>query len=502
MPLHPDARAELIEAIRRKEAQLSRDVEFRRQRTRESFRWFAEAAWPNIEPRAFVDGRHIDVLCDFLQDYYDNGGGEDAVVNIPPGTGKSLICSVLFPCWIWAGRDPGHRTICTSYADTASRRDAIRARNLVQSEWWREAWPDISIPFQNTHAAADWTTTRGGWRISVPLGGQLTGRHGDMLIIDDPIKPEDARIERQALADVHRIIEETLPTRLLNPASAHRLIVMQRLHERDPAGVAIARGARRLVLPMRAEEQRDPLDWREPRELLWPGMLTEPDVAALESRMSAYAIAGQLQQRPVPEGGGMFRREHLRLGRISQNAQTQGAWCISVDAAFKGNDRADYVAIGAVCFYEGKVWPTKVQRERLTFRQTCDALRLFAAEHRHVAAILVEDAANGPAIADALDREVAGIRLVKPLGGKEARAHVASAYWEAGDVVLPPDQPWVAAFVDELCGFPNGEHDDQVDMLSQAVNFLAGHSSERYRRGVHAVREELRAGRRFIRRIG
>lgn len=486
-------KSDLHDLTQRVLARYAAEVDERRARARESFRWFVEAAWSQVEPRRFIPGRHIDALCDFLQDYYDHGGGSDAVVNIPPGTGKSLICAVLWPAWIWVARNPGHRTICTSYADNTSRRDAIRCRNLVESSWWREAWPEIQVPYQNTHAAADWTTTTGGWRISAPLGGQITGRHGDAIIIDDPIKPEDARLERATLEEVQRVIDETLPTRLLQPAKAHRLIVMQRLHERDPAGVALDRGARKLVLPMHFDEKRrDPRDWRtSPGELLWPEGRPQEDVAALERAMTPYSRAGQLEQRPSPEGGGMFRREHVRLHSRPPNEREGGIWCVSCDATFTDARTSDYVAIGVWCLSGGKFYLAHLVREQMGFLATVAALRTVAASYPRAHAKLIEKAANGAAIVESLKQHgVLGVQAIPPLGGKEARAHVASAYWESGDILLPAAAPWVEDYVAEMCSFPGGRHDDQVDMTSLAVNWLSEKTAggDRMRGFVRGVR--------------
>jgi predicted phage terminase large subunit-like protein len=494
-----ERRAVLAEVARRHRQRLDADVARRREKSRESFRWFVEAAWPQVEPRTFVPGRHIDVLCDFLQTYYDEGGGEDAVVNIPPGTGKSLICTVLWPAWIWVARDPGHRSICTSYADNATRRDAIRCRNLVQSQWWQEAWPEIQIPFQNTHAAADWSTTTGGWRISVPLGGQMTSRHGDAVIIDDPIKPEDARLGRAQLVEVQRIIDETVPTRLLSPSTSHRLVVMQRLHERDPAGALLSRGARRLVLPMLFEvESADLLDWRTGEgELLWPEFRSEDDVRVLSSKMSDYAIAGQLQQRPVPLGGGIFKEEWFVNRWTTRPRHDVGTWIQSWDCTFKGETTSHYVVGTVWCLTpEGDYCLVHVERGRMDFVETVDAVRRVTRLFPQARTKLVENKANGPAVKSALDREIDGIVLVEPQGGKEARAHAVTYICRAGQVVLPASAPWVPEYVDEVTAFPFGLDDDQVDSTTQAIVFLADTRDDSFTRAMQSARGELHGVRK------
>lgn len=478
---------------RRREAQ-ARDLEAERARAVASLRWFVEAAWPQVEPRAFVPSRHVDALCEFLQDYFDQGRGADAVVNVPPRTGKSLICSVLFPAWVWAARDPGYRWICTSYADWVVQRDARRCRNLVNSEWWRERWPAISIPFQNTHAAADWSLSTGGWRISVTLSGQITGRHSDGIVIDDPIKPDDARLERAALADVQRVIDETLPLRLLRPAQAIRLLTMQRLHQRDPAGVLLSRPkTRRLVLPMHfAPERADPRDWRlVAGELLAPAYLSAEDVAADEERLTEYGRAGQLEQLPAPEGGSVVKVEWLEHRWQAMPRTDRGTWVQSWDCAFKGTDSTSFVVGQVWCATQSGHYDLVHQvRGRWGFVETLEQVLRLAAEYPQAQEVLVEEKANGAAVIDALRASLgASLVPVEPKGGKEARLHAVSNLFRAGQVRLPPAQPWVEAYVDELKTFPASANDDQVDATSQALCRL-----REERDGVESYLELVRSG--------
>lgn len=473
------SRGEATEAIRL--ARVARRRRDDRARARESFRWFVEAAWPHVEPRAFIGGKHIDALCEFLQDYFDTGGGELAVINVPPATGKSLICTVLWPAWIWAARDAGHRFIATSYADTACRRDAIRCRNLVLSEWWAARWPEITIPYQNTHAAQDWSTSTGGWRISVSLGGQLTSRHADTILIDDPIKPEDARLERSALEETNRLIAETLPTRRINPGSSHVLIVMQRLHQEDPAGVALRAGARRLILPMRFNpEKADPRDWRtEPGELLWPEGKPERDVVTLEvgpTALTPYAQRGQLDQDPDAEGGGVFKLDKLRYYKLlPYGADKYGTWCFALDAKMKTTTTGAFACIAVWCLFEARMYLVDRWRERAGLAATKAAFRSLSTQYPHVLAKVIEDAALGATVAEDLAGELMGIQLVGTGGGPEARAHVFAARVETGDVYLPEDNPITLELKAEMSPFPAGRTRDFVDASAHAVNYLASH---------------------------
>jgi predicted phage terminase large subunit-like protein len=392
---------------------------------------------------------------------------------------NSWICSVLWPCWVWATREPGHRFLCTSYSDATARRDAIRARNLLSTDWWRSLWPEISIPWQNTHAASDWSTTSGGGRISVPAGGQITGRHADTLIADDPIKPADAHHERAELATIQTWWDETVPPRVL--PGGRRLIVMQRLHESDLSGVAMSRGARSLVLPMRFESARaDPRDWRTvDGELLWPEAMPADVVDARESAMSPYAVAGQEQQRPAPEGGGIFQAEWLLPRWETLPSARGGRWIQSWDCAFKGTAASDYVVGQVWCAHDGYYDLVHQVRGRWSFSETLAQVIAVSASYPWARTKLVEDKANGPAVMDVLRSKLDGLTPVEPQGGKEARAHAVSHLFRALQVRLHPRQPWVMDYLSEFATFPHGANDDQVDATSQALTFLCSNDYSR-----------------------
>ncbi len=467
---------------------------------------FGARAWHLVEPaRPYIETKLARAVCEFLESV---NPGETAVVNEPPGLGKSRWLSVMFPAWHGGGFREGDprfaeiptrsaRFLTTSYSDGLVRRDSLLHRNLVASSWYGEL-TGIGLATSEKSTETEWSTTSGGSRIATTApSGSATGRHADVILVDDPTKPEDARAERSELEAIIRWWTVTMPSRTVRAARAIRIIVMQRLHELDLSGYELGHGARALVLPMRFEPEhpnRSALDWRtEPGELLAPELKDEADVALLETQMTPYAVAGQLQQRPSPEGGGMFRREHARTYRVLPNVPGQRV--ISLDATFKAAAGSDEVGLGCGFFAEGKLHLEDVVLDRLGFKATCDAVRAMLAAHKGVSAILVEDAANGPAIVEELEREIPGIVLVRPLGGKEARAHVSAAWWEAGSILMPEDAPWRAKLIEQHVGFPMAAHDDGVDMLSQMVNYLAAHSTTLYAAGVKRLRAAM-GGRR------
>lgn len=225
-------------------------------------------------------------------------------------------------------------------------------------------------------------------------------------------------------------------------------------------------------------------------ELLWPARLPEEEVVKLEEQLGEIGTAGQLQQRPVPRGGGICKREHFRFYRtnalhaILKENGTGGyaevvtshashfafeMQALSVDAAFKDTKASSYVVVQAWGKRQAFNYLLAQVRDRLTFTKTIAAIRAMRAAFPNANATLIEDKANGPAIIDVLSKEIPGIIAIEPTGSKEARAEAVAPLIHAGNVVLPvPDEaPWVEGFISEWLAVPTGAFWDQVDASDQ-----------------------------------
>lgn len=459
----------------------------REQVRRRGLRELVRRAWPMVDSAPLRWGWHLDAVCEHLE-AVQRRALQDLVINVPPGCSKSLITSVLFPAWVWT-IDPTHRWLAASYSDKVVLRDARRHRTLVTSDWYRERWPEVQVPRDATASTAvtDWYTTAGGMRYSNTTGGQWTGQHGDTLLVDDPLDPQGADLTSGVeLEKVLRWWHETMPTRFRDQASRARVVVMQRLHERDLTAEFSREGATVLCLPMRFEPAH-PHRWaRDPRtregELLAPDRFPEGVVRGLEAALGPRAAAAQLQQRPSPAAGGIFRAEWL--GRRWVELPPGGTWAQSWDLAFKESADSSFV-VGQVWYQAGAdFYLVDQDRARRDFASTCTAMKALSARYPKAMKKLVEAKANGPAVASALKRELAGIELVEPEGGKVARAHACEALFAAGNVLLPDEHratypdgrrgaPWLPEYLHELLTFPAGAADDQVDATTQALNHLA-----------------------------
>lgn len=488
----PDTKTLRRELIRREAEELRKD-----------FKAFVREAWPIVEPGVeFHDGMHIDALCSHLQACYERKILK-LLINVPPRTGKSTIVSVLFPAWVWAN-DPTEKFLTGSYALQLATRDAVRMRRVVESDWYRSRWGDVELA-DDQNQKTSFENTKTGTRQVVAVGSATTGLGGSMLICDDPhnVQQAESAIVREAALTWFR---EAWSTRANTPTTV-RIVVMQRVHQADVAGYIIGEGGWTVLkLPMRYEDGEKaptPIGWTDPRtvdgELLWPDRYGEAEIAALEKTLGSAATASQLQQRPAPRGGGVFKKEWYkfwydeRLGVpepvTTQTADGEYVKCAqkpkpniddqsllaSWDLAFKGGENNDYVV--------GQVWGRGVkgdranhylldqERGRFDFPATIEAMYRLVDRNPGVGTIVVEEKANGAAAIATLKNDVPGIVAVDPEGGKESRASGAAPLFEAGNVWLPhPEQfPWVVGYMDEMGLFPRGSHDDQVDATTQAL---------------------------------
>src|SRR6056297_219151 len=285
---------------------------------------FVRQAWPVLEPgNPYIHGWHVDALCEHLE-AVTSGEIKRLLINIPPGTMKSMLTCVFWPAWEWGPKGlANNRFIGASYEESLATRDNRRMRHLVQSEWFQSLWPVSLIGDQN--AKTYFENDKTGWRQSCPVKS-MTGKRGDRVLWDDPHSVESS------LSDAHRqtalrVFQETLPTRLNHPDRSAIVIIMQRLHERDVAGYILGEGLpyEHLCLPMEFEPERrctTSIGFSDPRtkpdELLFPERFPDSVVSEYKgdgdsAGMGEYAYAGQMQQRPAPRTGGFFDWEKLKV---------------------------------------------------------------------------------------------------------------------------------------------------------------------------------------------
>lgn len=466
---------------------------------RESLATFVRRAWHVIEPGAeYIHGWHIDAMCEHLEAVTE-GRIRRLVINVPPGTMKSMLVNVFWPAWEWGPQALPHlRYLATSHNMANSGRDNLKMRRLVTSDWYRERWPHVRLT-RDQNEKINFETTSTGWRIAAAASG-ITGKRGDRLLIDDPHSVDSASSDAMR-ADTIEWFLEAVPTRLNSPESSAIVVVMQRLHEEDVTGAILDRpdlGYVHLCLPMRFESDRrcvTPIGFQDPRELdgelLFPQRFPEYVVRELESSLQSYGAAGQLQQRPEPRGGGILQRawwqvwddEAARLRGVQSGSHypTMEYRIAVVDGAFTEKAENDPSA-----FTVWGVWVDPRTRRKMAMLQWAWAEHLPLHDLRvrvandcrrfRVDRLLVENKGSGISLVQELRRNYADepwvVHAVDPgKMDKVARAHRVSAILESG-IVWAPDRQWADRVISECARFPKGKHDDLVDTVTMGLGFL------------------------------
>lgn len=446
---------------------------------RRDFTTFLRKAWPHItggEPIAW--NWHMDAISHEL-DRVERGDNLRLVVTIPPRNGKSKTISVIWVAWM-LGRDPTRNFVCVSYSNELSAKMARDCLSIMRSPWYQEIFPGTVISSKR-FTATDFETTAGGGRLATSVTGTLTGRGGDIIILDDVIKPEEANSETTRNA-VNTWYQSTLASRLNDKGSGAIICVMQRLHQHDLAGMLIETGAwHELRLPAIATEAqvipltRGRLHHRRPGEVLHPAREPRSVLDSLKAAMGSIAFAAQYQQEPVPASGNIILAEWLRTYDPATLDRAKGRVIQSWDTAGKDNPDNDWSVCVTGLLVDRKVYLLDVHRARLTFPNLRSAAIRLAREHR-AGVLLIEDQSSGTQLLQTLRSE--NLRGVpdpiarRPETDKVSRVCGISAMIEAGQLFLPQEAPWLAGLRTELLGFPNSRHDDQVDALSQLMTWV------------------------------
>lgn len=442
---------------------------------------FVREAWHVLEPNStYVHNWHIDAICSHLE-AVTRGDITRLLINVPPGSMKSLLVSVLWQAWEWGpmGRR-SMRFLTTAFNDGPVKRDTRKCRDLIMSEWYRSLWPEVILA---RTAETSFANSDTGTREGVSFGS-LTSQRADRLIIDDPHSTETAESPAERTATTRKF-REGATNRLNDQARSAIVIIMQRLHEDDISGVVLKfdMGYVHLCLPMEFEAERrckTPI-FVDPRaadgELLDLGRFPRETVDGLRRDMGSYAFAGQYQQRPAPREGGMFKRRWFTtVSAIPANVQRVRSWDLAASFQSGGNDPDWTVGLLMARDSDGFFYIEDIQRFRGSAHDVERALINTAGSDRRkgVAIRIPQDPGQaGKGQAEYLIRALAGFTVTseRETGSKETRAEPFSSQCEAGNVKML-EAPWNDDFLEEIGNFPMGAHDDQVDAAAGAFSQL------------------------------
>ena len=438
-----------------------------------SFADFVKRAWPVLEPSTELKwGWAVQAICDHLEAVH-YGQIKRLLMNVPPGSMKSLLVGVMFPAWEWGPRGrPETRYLGTAHKQDLAVRDNMKCRRLITSGWYQSLWSVELTGDQN--AKTKFENSKTGFREAMAFTS-MTGARGDRVLLDDPHSVDDANSSAY-LEAANTTFREALPSRVNNNDSAI-IIIMQRLHENDVSAHALELGYDHLVIPMRYEGEsrsKTALGWTDPRtqhgELMFPERFSEQQVVELEDSLLEYATAGQLQQRPSPRAGGLIKPERIEIvDALPAKARrfTRG-WDL---AATK--DAGDATAGVKLTIIDGVTYIIDLTHARGTADEVENLLvSTSQLDGNDTTQSIPQDPGQaGKSQASYLSKKLAGVtfEFTTESGDKAVRASPVIAQINAGNVKMVR-APWNQAFIEEMKLFPKGKYDDRIDGLSRAYN--------------------------------
>jgi phage terminase large subunit-like protein len=442
---------------------------------RRFYRFFLEF-WETIEAVELVPNWHIEYICDQLQEVFERWeqgqAQDDVLINVPPGSSKSTVVTQLFPAWLWVRRSSA-RIISSSYAADLSTAHAVKTRDCLKSEKFQACFPGLIEFKEDTDGKTHYKNTSKGERFVTSTGGRVTGMHGDFILIDDPINPEQAAGEAE-LKKATRFVSRTLATRKTDKKRSTTIMVMQRLHEKDPAGEWIRKKKlRHICLPGELSGDVRPAELKERYTdgLLDINRLDRIALDKLQVDLGSYGYAGQVQQRPAPESGGIWKKWFIAIPDNAFPSPDQledyGTDWDTAYTADQQNDASAFCVSGAIRLKDGKkIFIDKMGFGRMEFPDLIRYMKLRPSPH------YVEAKASGKSAKQTLTTNGIPAIEVQVIGGdKIARTKMVTPTAEAGLVCIreslldmlynDPEQG--------ILVFPNGLHDDLNDTVVQAI---------------------------------
>lgn len=460
--------------------------------------------WFVIESSPFQDNWHIHDMCDHLM-AVSAGVIRQLILNVPPRHMKSLTVSVFWPAWEWLS-NPGMTWFHLSYSLHLSLRDAVKMRRIIEHPLYKTIFsllhgPQTSIKLlRDQNVKGRFQNTYNGFRVSSSVGGPGIGEGALRIVVDDPHNTDDVHSD-QACSQVIDWWQTTMAPRDNDPKNVSRVCMMQRLREGDLVDYLRRNelGWELFSLPIDSidPELNTSLGYKDPRQpgdLLWATRYDKAYVKQLRRNLGSYNAAAQLDQRPAPKGGGIFKKHWWK--RFSSLTLQVDEWLISGDLTFKGEVTSDYCAVGLIARIGANYYGVHVTCKKLEFNDQERLILNLKARFPFATRTVIEDAASGAPIQNRLQNVVAGITLQRASVHKEVRYRAVAPLAEAGQLHLPvtgsililPNGPYqvawefdedlledyrvidpVEAFIEQCSKVPRAKNDDLADMFCQAV---------------------------------
>jgi predicted phage terminase large subunit-like protein len=438
---------------------------------RQDFIAFFRKAFEVLNPaEKFDPAWHLEAIGRLLEDC--NGTRARKIINAPPRSLKSFLVSVAWVAFSLS-RDPTHRFICVSYSGDLAAKLHADCRRLMESEWYC----NLTATRLEKSTENELVTTKGGYRYATSVGGTLTGLGADTIIVDDPLSAGEARSE-VSRRNVIEWFSKVLMSRLNSKRLGTVIIVMQRLHMEDLTGHLMEVGGWDLLcLPAKALQDVSIPVWRgvyawKIDEPLQPTREGYDVLDELKRELGAEAFHAQYLQTPVPAGGNMLKREWLKWCQLAPTRHSSDEIVLSVETAAKATATSNYsVILVFLVRNKNEFYLIDLYRKKLEFPDLLKAIEALITKHKPKA-VLIEDHSSGTGLCQQLKKNgCAGIIPIRPVNDKSTRMSTETPKLEAGNLILPRVAPWIDDFIVEYLAFPNGKHDDQIDGLSQFLNW-------------------------------
>ena len=471
---------------------------------RRSLFFFMQTFWHEVSADMPVWNWHIPYLCSQLMRIAHRVANNqprdyDLIINIPPGTTKSMTCSIMFPIWCWVNW-PWMRFITASYSSPLSLELAEYSRDLMRSNTFKRLYPhlvlkrdkDTKSNFRIQEKLYDSEGNfieykSGGNRYTTSVGGTLTGFHGHILLIDDPIDPTGA-VRGNEIHTTNRWMDQTLSTRKISKEVTTTILIMQRVHQEDPTGHQLDNPNKRIFHICLPGEIRNYKDKVKPPELVrhYKDDLLDPKripwtvLNDLEADLGQYGFAGQVGQNPTPPGGAMFKVDNFQyleaLPSVQEDMLNSVVMTVRYwDKAGSQGKGAYTVGVKMAKLKSGKFivldvkrgqWSTEIRERIIKSTAEADGRDVIIYQEQ-------EPGSGGKESAEATIINLAGFTCYsdRPTGDKVYRADPYSVQVNNGNVMLMRAD-WNHAFVEEHKYFPFGTYKDQVDAGAGAFNKL------------------------------
>lgn len=458
------------------------------ERCRRDFFFFIQQFWEITIPEAPVYNWHIPYLAKELQlaaERVKRGehNPHDILINIPPGTTKTTICIVMFPAWIWLNY-PEARILTLNYSANGATDKSVLSKDIIKSEKFKRFFPDVEIRSDIDNKEV-YKNTKGGERVAKGIKGSVLAGHYHFILIDDPLNITEAG-SKIKMDTTNSMVGKIATTRKVDKAITFTCMIMQRLHESDPAGMWLAKEGMKIKhinLPARDNGKIKPkfLKANYVNGLLDPRRLSEDVLTSQRLGLGSYDYEGQFQQEPAPSDGGIIKKEwfkyidYTELMKKSDNI----VWNFEIDGAFTSDINNDQSSILSWCVIDNVMY---IRDSMAVWEETNDFIKTLISTvqmngYTNSSRIYIENKASGIVFLQVL-RNQTQLNVVSevPKGGKEERVKQILPFLESGRCVLVRGN-WNEAFVEQCGVFPRGKLKDRVDTLTSAINKITSQTN-------------------------